>query len=236
MDHFLNSPIALAYGVPAAVFLAGIMGSPHCLLMCGPIAVQFAKKTALQNFYHFGRGLAYTAIGALAGALGGRILEYLQIRLVSYAALAALGLILLVMGWNEWTESGSPFRLPKQFKKCVQSLWPSLQAARLPAEMTAFLAGSLSILLPCGHLYAFFLGAMATGSAAKGMLFMFAFWASTIPALGFVPRLIRLRSPRGTVFRRLLARAMILAGIVSLIAFASHLSRPPAERAAMHHH
>ena len=76
------------------VFLAGLLGSTHCLSMCGGIAVSLgaaagsaggrASRIAQPLVYNLGRIASYTTAGAIAGALG-----------------AAAGLALSISRWSE---------------------------------------------------------------------------------------------------------------------------------------
>lgn len=86
--------------------------------------------------------------------------------------------------------------------------------------MTSLSAGLLTPFLPCGHLYAFFIGAAATGRAWAGALFMLLFWLGTLPALGFGSRWIyRLLEPGLKKFPKLAGSLFLIAGLLSLLAF-----------------
>ena len=60
-----------------SALVLGLLGSLHCLGMCGPIAFMLPldhsntmKKTTQLSIYHLGRLLAYGIIGVLFGLLG----------------------------------------------------------------------------------------------------------------------------------------------------------------------
>ncbi|MGB8375539.1 MAG: sulfite exporter TauE/SafE family protein, partial [Salegentibacter sp.] len=60
-----------------SAFIFGLLGSFHCVGMCGPIAFLLpvdrnnnVKKLGQIFIYHFGRLLAYSLIGLLFGLLG----------------------------------------------------------------------------------------------------------------------------------------------------------------------
>src|ERR1039457_3343634 len=61
------------------VFVLGLVGSLHCVQMCGPIVLAFSLplegRDALRAHlgYNAGRILTYAFLGALAGAVGGGI-------------------------------------------------------------------------------------------------------------------------------------------------------------------
>lgn len=68
-------------------FVAGLITSPHCLVMCGPIAFAFLsiKKTAPtlpfipQLTYHFGRVISYTSLGFLLAEFSYFFLNFFQL-------------------------------------------------------------------------------------------------------------------------------------------------------------
>jgi len=70
--------------------------------------------------------------------------------------------------------------------------------AKWPARRRALGMGVLSVLLPCGWLYAFVAVAAGTGSPFVGAAVMTAFWIGTVPALmvvGLGARRLALRWP-----------------------------------------
>lgn len=60
----------------ATVFIAGLLGSTHCVAMCGGLATALATapgpgaRSWRPLLYQLGRLMSYCAAGALAGALG----------------------------------------------------------------------------------------------------------------------------------------------------------------------
>ena len=63
-----------------AAFLVGLVGSLHCIGMCGPIAIALPvpNSSNLSFFtgrilYNLGRVVTYSFLGAILGLLGGRI-------------------------------------------------------------------------------------------------------------------------------------------------------------------
>src|ERR1035438_5341132 len=70
--------------IPLSVFIAGILGSHHCVAMCGGLASSLGKSQIANLTYQFGRLFGYLALGALAACLGGQFMNstthvYLQI-------------------------------------------------------------------------------------------------------------------------------------------------------------
>jgi sulfite exporter TauE/SafE len=65
------------YSVIAAGFTIGILGSFHCVGMCGPIALSLPvydkpkwQRLFLILLYNFGRMTAYASMGVLFGLVG----------------------------------------------------------------------------------------------------------------------------------------------------------------------
>lgn len=61
----------------ASAFILGLLGSFHCVGMCGPIAFMLPvdrtnsiKKVSQIAIYHFGRLLSYSLIGLVFGLIG----------------------------------------------------------------------------------------------------------------------------------------------------------------------
>ena len=51
-------------------FMAGLVGSPHCIGMCGPFAVLCGDRASRSVAWHLGRLTTYAALGAVAGTAG----------------------------------------------------------------------------------------------------------------------------------------------------------------------
>ena len=176
-----------------ALFLAGLLGGPHCVGMCGGIVgalsgvVQMPGKQSgvapiiLQVGYHAGRITSYVAAGALAGGLGGALLlaGSLGIRL---ALLAVAGLMLLGMGLYL---IGLP-QLLLPLERVGAHLWKRLQPLSRPflpvRRLTqAFPLGVVWGWLPCGLVYTALTSALSSGNAGQGGLVMLAFGLGTLP-------------------------------------------------------
>ena len=54
----------------AAAALAGLVGSPHCIGMCGSFALACGGRVSHTLAWNLGRTLTYTSLGALAGLAG----------------------------------------------------------------------------------------------------------------------------------------------------------------------
>ncbi len=204
----------------AGVFVTSILGSVHCVAMCGPlVGLQGATRSVrLAAFHSAGRLVTYTVIGALAG-LAGNVLD-LAGRLGNIQRLATLLASATIIGWGvvalvRATRSRAPTSTARSGSTAFSSALVRIRT-RSPARMM-WLLGIVTGLLPCGWLWAFALSAAATGSPGFGALVMFVFWLGTVPAmvgvLGMAGPLlarIRTRMPLITAF------ALIAIGLATL--------------------
>jgi hypothetical protein len=202
------------------MFMLGLLGTGHCVGMCGPLIFAFPGRTGRfmsHAWYHLGRVMTYVAVGALLGGLGALLGELsglhtkadvagLQIglRFLAAALLAVLGLIRL--GWLKepgWFALLNPERIPG-FRRALSSATDSDRQA------VFFPLGLLLGLLPCGLSYGAFAQALGTGSAAAGALLVLAFAAGTAPGL------LLLGTGVSAVVRRYRRPSDIIAGILML--------------------
>ncbi|HMQ62757.1 MAG TPA: sulfite exporter TauE/SafE family protein [Flavilitoribacter sp.] len=167
-------------------FTIGLLGSLHCVGMCGPIACalpageQSPWKTAGNLLlYNSGRIATYIFLGLLIGVLGkGLFMAGLQ-RWLSIGAGAFLLVVVL-------------FSIPVE-NKLLQSPWTGRFYIYLKQRLARLLHGSgaahflqvgiLNGFLPCGLVYMAFLGALSAGSIAGGALYMLLFGLGTIPLM-----------------------------------------------------
>jgi uncharacterized protein len=210
------------------IFLASLLGSPHCGGMCGPfvtIAVggkQQHRRTTLATLsaFHAGRSLTYATLGAVAGGLASAVDISAQLAGLSPIATSAAGVMLMVMGLVALLKHGGIVR-----GGCVKPpawLAPRIAAAhrklaRLSPATRALGIGLLTTMLPCGWLWAFVLVAAASASALSGVLIMVVFWAGTLPVLTGVALGARaLLGPLQRHAPRLASVALIAAGVWTL--------------------
>ncbi len=88
-----------------AVLTASVLGSMHCVGMCGPLALWAsgagegnARLAVNSSLYHFGRMLTYALVGLLAG-LAGQVTDFGgEVLGVQLAAARIVGFVMVVMG------------------------------------------------------------------------------------------------------------------------------------------
>ena len=171
------------------VFLGGLLGSSHCVGMCGGFALCIGAhsngvRSALgrQLTWSFGRIFTYSFAGSVAGFVGSRVSGF-ESSIVSMQAWLAIvaGLLLLIQG--AFTAGILPAnRIEKMKGVCLaKSFFAGFPSARsLP---NVFLAGVMTGFLPCGLVYAYLALAAASGDMLTGMLVMAVFGLGTLPAM-----------------------------------------------------
>ena len=170
------------------VVASGLLGSAHCLGMCGPFALAIGSRSPgwrdnlrRQACYSVGRIFTYAVLGAAAAFMGLRIARALAawVNVPAVLALAA-GVLLVVQGLLaagvfRKTGIGGAASCPG-----AAGLRALLQAPRLDQ---VFLAGLFTGLLPCGLLYGMLALAASTHDVARGLATMVVFGLGTVPAM-----------------------------------------------------
>lgn len=170
-----------------AGFLLGLLGSFHCAVMCGPIAISLpsSNKTKL-NFlvervsYNFGRVAAYTFFGMIFGFFGERIFMagFQQIISIVIGVVIIFYLLkpLLKKNTNLFQVQTGKSNL-SFFKNIFAKFYSKNSKASL------FGIGVLNGFLPCGFVYIALTGAVALGTPLSGALFMAFFGIGTLPMM-----------------------------------------------------
>jgi sulfite exporter TauE/SafE len=157
--------------IPFAVAGASILGSGHCVAMCGGIALIVSRDRPSLIKYHLGRLWGYCTLGGLAGLLGQTVFQASSLPWVPWLSSVLLATSFVYVGINVW--SGRPPHLPLIPSRIFQKFTNTGPVA----------TGLLTALLPCGWLHTFVLGAIATQSPSLGALYLFFFWMGTLPAM-----------------------------------------------------
>jgi sulfite exporter TauE/SafE len=171
--------------------VVGLLGSTHCLGMCGGIVAALNLGTGVETpgkrkslfgynlLYNFGRIISYGLVGLVAGSLGSELLHANPAagRLLAAAFMVALGLYLA----NWWRGLAVLEKFGQKLWRRIQPLSQRLLPVRNPGQ--AFLLGLLWGWLPCGLVYAVVAWALTAGSAIEGALLMLGFGIGTLPAM-----------------------------------------------------
>jgi uncharacterized protein len=168
----------------------GLLGSGHCLGMCGGIVAAFSLATSGRGgllfplFYQLGRILTYMLIGLAVGMAGSALAFTDTLRLPGRLLLLGSDLFLILIGLGSAGLFSRLALLNLEFALPVRTLTAMVQRLKtLPPAMAALPLGMLFGLLPCGLVYAVALTAAQSASGATGALIMLAFGLGTAPAL-----------------------------------------------------
>jgi sulfite exporter TauE/SafE len=179
-----------------SLFLLGLLGTGHCIGMCGPLVLAFPGRTgrfAPHLFYHVGRIMTYILIGLFMGAAGTGLTllsKAFDADPLQFIARIQIGLSLLAGGFLlyfgltqlgilkeiEWLVVASPDRIPG-YRKVIRAAF--LKGANAEMLVTGLIMG----FLPCGLSYAAFSRALATADLWQGGLFLLVFGLGTMPGL-----------------------------------------------------
>lgn len=156
-------------------FVVGLVGSLHCIGMCGPIAL---AAPSYPLAYNLGRVLTYTLMGLGMGLAGAIVLLAGAQNGISITAgsLVVIGAI--------WTMNRS--RLPKWSLTSGAGAWLSKRMTPLWRggrwwHMTG--VGMLNGILPCGFVYVGLAGSLTVANPFGSAAYMALFGLGTIPAM-----------------------------------------------------
>lgn len=184
MDHSHHQAIAeLSYWL---AFMTGLLGSGHCLGMCGGLVSGFFMKLGAKGVwpylaYHGARVSLYAVVGLIAAAIGTVLVSTGQVGLWQGALQIVAGIVVILLGLD--LLGVSPVRnrlgfapiawLRKQFTLAVQK----------GPVVGAMIGGAINGLMPCSMTMAMAVKATTAPSILEGGLLMLAFGAGTLPSM-----------------------------------------------------
>ncbi len=171
--------------LPLIVLGVSLLGSLHCVGMCGGIVMALPASKASHRFYHSGRLLGYLFIGGLAGFAGAWLVDYQQTMARGAAVLLSISFVWLAV--HLWRGNPMHITWPGPVQRWLERGLGHFLKQVSQRKVAAGGVGFLTVLMPCGWLYSFVLGALLTGSTLKGALFLGMFWLGTLPSLVWGP-------------------------------------------------
>lgn len=193
----------------AAIISAAILGSSHCIGMCGGFVIALgsskidkaailSKQSVYYITYHLGRISSYALMGAFCGALGKAFSFSLK---AQGLLLFIVGILMVLMGLSlagfirflTSIESGI------LLKPCIRKIYNFLISSKNFASF--YFLGVFNGFIPCGLVYFFLSSAVASGSVFWGSIIMIIFGLCTLPVLlavgltaGFFTKIERIKS------------------------------------------
>ena len=167
-------------------FVFGLLGSFHCIGMCGPIAFLLplnrsnrSKRLFQILSYHIGRLFTYGLLGFVFGLLGKSLnLFGIQQQLSIIIGVSMIGVILIPSKtFNRYNFLKPLYLLVAKVKDLLGVF------LKKKNSKTFFVLGILNGFLPCGLVYMAVFGAMASGGATFGALYLVLFGLGTIPLM-----------------------------------------------------
>jgi uncharacterized protein len=236
------------------VFLGGLLGSAHCLGMCGGFALligapsrSWSTNLSRQMVYSGGRIFSYCSFGAAVGYGGLRLADGLG-DFVNVQAIIAIAAGVLLVGQGLISTGTLRYAarllhrlsLKRTFEGRVANqaglgcLMGGVVGAFLRDRRWShvFLAGVFTGLLPCGLVYAYVALAASTSNLFAGMATMAAFGVGTMPMMilaGTGSKLLSLTGRRRLLY--IAAWCVVLTGALSMargIGFLQLPGEPPA--------
>jgi uncharacterized protein len=168
-----------------SAFAMGILGSFHCVGMCGPIAMSLPLqkdsswgKLSGSVLYNFGRITTYSFFGLVFGLIG-RTFTFFGYQQWLSILLGVLILIVLILPRSLPVYNSQNFII-SFFANIRKSLGKLFSRKNY---VSVYSIGLLNGLLPCGLVYMAAAVAIATGHVEKGILFMIFFGLGTLPVM-----------------------------------------------------
>ncbi|MEA3277611.1 MAG: sulfite exporter TauE/SafE family protein [Pseudomonadota bacterium] len=174
----------------AFALIAGLMGSGHCVGMCGALVSAFFIKSGNGHgalpyaAYHGARISVYSVVGVLAAALGAALVSTGLIGATQGVLQIIAGLAVILLGLDIL----GVIRLNLSF--CGLSTagvrkW-FLNATRRGPVIGSLMAGTLNGFMPCALTFAMAIKATTLENPLEGGLLLFVFGLGTLPSMLFV--------------------------------------------------
>ncbi|HEV2483042.1 MAG TPA: sulfite exporter TauE/SafE family protein [Puia sp.] len=169
-----------------SAFFLGLLGSLHCVGMCGPLALALptrelspTRRALAGVLYHGGRIGIYTLAGVIFGVFGHGV--YLAGWQQQFSVL--LGVLIVLFAFLHRFHPASArfgtagFGFLPTLQRAIMRLWNA------PGRAKFFVLGMANGLLPCGMVYLAIAGALTRTNVFESAAFMTCFGLGTLPLL-----------------------------------------------------
>lgn len=214
--------------IPLAVFVASILGSTHCVTMCGPIAITVNKSSGYMTLYHLGRLISYLILGTVAGLLGETFLST-SFPTISTISIGLISVFFIYTGYKLIVGKPLEFLPSKTIAYLISK--PTKWSLSQKRPVKSLTLGIVNGFLPCGWVYIFVIGAVAAKSPLYSAALLFIFWLGTVPALSVFPYIYKKTFKKSP--RKLATAAGVILIIIGLANMTFHLL--PTEKTHRHH-
>lgn len=167
-------------------FMTGLLGSGHCLGMCGGLVSAFFMKLQARGpwpylTYHAGRIGVYAIVGLVAALVGAVLVSTGRIGLAQGVLQIVAGAIVILLGLD--LLGVSPIRNAWGFAPVAWLRKQFMAATQRGPIVGALIGGAINGLMPCSMTMAMAVQATTAPSPPEGMLLMLAFGAGTLPSM-----------------------------------------------------
>lgn len=183
MDHSHHAVAEFSYWL---AFMTGLLGSGHCLGMCGGLVSGFFMKLGARGYwpylaYHGARVSVYALVGLVAALVGTVLVATGMVGLAQGVLQIVAGVIVIMLGLD--LLGVSPVRNTAGFAPIAWLRRQFVAAAQKGPVLGATIGGAINGLMPCSMTMAMAVQATTAPSPPEGMLLMLAFGAGTLPSM-----------------------------------------------------
>ncbi len=217
-----------------SAFLTGLMGSVHCIGMCGGIVTalsmgvmqqqSFMQRLPYLLAYNIGRISSYIIAGAILGFIGAQITQLSSTPVLIHLWVSGIFMLLLgfyISGW--WKLLIILEKAGALFWQKISPLGKKLLPIKTPLQALA--VGVLWGWLPCGLVYTALAFALVSGGTWQGAAIMFAFAIGTLPmllAMGTTAHWL-VQFSRHRLVRHIIGLLLMGFGIYTLLSSSEHV-------------
>ena len=201
--------------------MIGLVGSLHCIGMCGPIAISLPlgnkswwRRTLGGVTYNTGRIITYGIFGALFGFIG----KSIEMAGLQRWASIFIGVVLILSVVFPALFKGKIKIEQFLFGYAGRMVGKLRKLFALTSLPSLFLIGLLNGILPCGLVYVAVAGAVNTNSILGGIGFMLVFGLGTLPVMLTIPLLGNLiGSGFRKKYRHILSVMIVILGFLFIL-------------------
>jgi sulfite exporter TauE/SafE len=203
-----------------SALVLGLVGSLHCIGMCGPIALALPVNKERWDFrvygtilYNIGRAITYGILGILFGLIG----KGLSLGGLQQWASIAIGAVMILsvmfpVVFRKINIEKATYSMVSRMKKIFGRMFSIRSFASL------FTIGLLNGFLPCGLVYMALAGAIVSAEVVSGMIYMMVFGLGTIPVMLSLTLLGNIVSIRfRNKIRKVIPIIIVLIGILFIL-------------------
>jgi uncharacterized protein len=180
----------------ALAFMTGLLGSGHCIGMCGGLVSAFFMKVGGGRMkcpeagtapitsilaYHAARISVYAVVGLIAALLGAVLVSTGRLGLAQGMLQIVAGAIVILLGFDLF--GLAPIRNAWGFAPLAWLRKQFMTATQKGPILGALIGGAINGLMPCSMTMAMAVQATTAPSPPEGMLQMLAFSAGTLPSM-----------------------------------------------------